>query len=128
MVRRNTTSTTIYNISQESIVSVEKGNVEKVAIEELDNCFVAFTAGICPDTLKPLKLVLKGRKAFFVYNNFLQEIGTISRRIVCPTTGINTLKKVLVSYEGVVKDIRNKEIVLTINDGSDIKFDFEYTV
>lgn len=115
-----------YVCSDLAVESVERGNVARVV--EYDETFVAFTAGTCPETRKSIKLILKGKLAFFIYTNFLEDIGTVSRRSICPSTGVAVQKIARVSFTGTFKEERSKEIICTPEIGSEIKFNFEYLV
>lgn len=110
---------TVVELKNCQIVSVEAGNVNKVAEEDT---VVAFTVKVTNDIFKKrYKLLLKGTLAASIYNAFLANGGTVTKSLF---EGVKIEKVVTVSFIAFKREEREFEIVL--EKPSDIEFNFNY--
>lgn len=87
------------------IYSVEPGSV----VRDPNNAVLAFSLDEFIDG-KRIKVILKGNLALCMWNNFLKDCGTQCSSKY--TNGCRINKLVHVNFEGTIKEIRSKEIVL----------------
>lgn len=114
------TKSVVVKVDNAKIVSVEPGNIRTLGV---DVPYIAFSTDE-EISDKKIKVVLKGNLAKVVWFNFLDEHGTMNLE---KTSFEHRVKRsVLVSFEGLVKEERSKEIL--ISEIKSLKFSYCYEI